>query len=49
MGLSADSIFGYALCHVIFVVAMVTIKKGTVPTINYLGMLSYPLYLVHQD
>lgn len=49
MNLSADNIFGYALCHVIFVGAMVTFKKGAVPAVNYLGVLSYSLYLVHQD
>lgn len=49
MNLSADNILGYALCHVIFVVAIMTIKKGAIPAINYLGVLSYPLYLVHQD
>jgi peptidoglycan/LPS O-acetylase OafA/YrhL len=49
MNLSADNIFGCALCLAVFVVAMVTFKKGAVPPVNYLGVLSYPLYLVHQD
>jgi peptidoglycan/LPS O-acetylase OafA/YrhL len=37
------------LCHVIFVAAMVTFNKGVAPAVNYFGILSYPLYLVHQD
>lgn len=49
MSLSVDNIFGYILCHVVFLVVMVTLKSGAVPAVNYLGVLSYPLYLVHQD
>jgi len=46
---SIENIFGYVICYVIFVATMVTFKKGVVPAVNYLGILSYPLYLVHQD
>lgn len=49
MSLSANNVLGYALCYVIFVVVMVALKKGAIPSVNYLGVLSYPLYLVHQD
>lgn len=49
MNLSANNILGYLMCYVIFVVVMTTFKNGSVPAISYLGVLSYPLYLVHQD
>jgi hypothetical protein len=49
MGLGLDNIFGYVLCHVIFVVAMVLFKNRAGSLISYLGVLSYPLYLIHQD
>jgi peptidoglycan/LPS O-acetylase OafA/YrhL len=49
MDLSVDNFFGYALCHVIFVILMVVFKNGSSPLISYFGVLSYPLYLVHQD
>lgn len=49
MNLTVDNIWGYMLCHIIFVVAMVMFKNGYAPAVSYLGVLSYPLYLLHQD
>jgi peptidoglycan/LPS O-acetylase OafA/YrhL len=52
MNLGLDNLFGYVVCHLIFVVLMVIFKNGASRArivINYLGVLSYPLYLIHQD
>lgn len=52
MNLSADNIFGYMICHVIFVVVIATSRMTQsfpLPVVSYFGVLSYPLYLVHQD
>lgn len=49
MSLNGENLFEYALCFGIFLASMVVLKTASSPVVSYLGMISYPLYLIHQD
>ncbi len=49
MTLNTENFISYAICFIIFTVIMTLFKNTTNSYISYLGLLSYPLYLIHQD
>jgi peptidoglycan/LPS O-acetylase OafA/YrhL len=49
MSLSAENYIYFVYCFLIFLAAMSLFKNKSNPWISYLGLLSYPLYLLHQD
>jgi peptidoglycan/LPS O-acetylase OafA/YrhL len=52
MNLSQSNLLSYAACFAIFFFCMQLIpsfSKNLSPLLSYLGLLTYPLYLVHQD
>src|SRR3546814_9424840 len=49
MELNRDNLPSYATCFLVFLVCMAIGRKGHSWPVSYLGVLSYPLYLLHQD
>lgn len=49
MSLNLGNLLGYALCFGIFFGSMVLLKSSSNAVVSYFGMISYPLYLIHQD
>src|SRR3546814_2978919 len=49
MELNRDNLPSYATCFLVFLVCMAIGRKGHSWPVSYLGVLSYPLYLLHQN
>ncbi len=49
MTLNTNNLVSYSICFIIFIITMTFFKNTTNSYISYLGLLSYPLYLIHQD
>ena len=49
MTLNPENLLTYALCFFIFLVVLNVLKAGSSSIVKYFGVISYPLYLIHQD
>lgn len=49
MSLNKNNLLSFFICHVIFVLVMLSFKTRSNYIVSYLGLISYPLYLIHQD
>lgn len=49
MGLNRGNFASYSVCFLIFIFVMSYWRNAVNPVITYLGVISYPLYLIHQD
>ncbi|WP_164478888.1 acyltransferase family protein [Methylophilus methylotrophus] len=49
MSLNQNNILSYASCFAIYFSCMMFYRKGKNSFLSYIGIISYPLYLLHQD
>jgi peptidoglycan/LPS O-acetylase OafA/YrhL len=49
MGLDRSNFTSYSVCFLIFILVMLFWRNSSNSVITYLGIISYPLYLIHQD
>jgi|688.fasta_scaffold118684_2 peptidoglycan/LPS O-acetylase OafA/YrhL len=49
MSLNRSNLFSYGSCFLIFLMSMLLFRRGNNKWVSYLGVITYPLYLLHQD
>lgn len=49
MKLNRENVLSYGSCFLIFLLCMIFFKNARSRMISYLGIITYPLYLLHQD